>query len=87
MTSAFIKNLFAKCKMHGGGDSQVIISDAEVYALICMAIRDLGWSFQELDGILIEIGQSSWYRNYGEAVGRAVLSNNRVAAEQSRPLP
>jgi len=47
MSSAFLKSLFAKCKMHGSGDSQVMISDAEVYSLICMAIRDLGWSYQE----------------------------------------
>ncbi len=37
MASVFIKTVFAKCKMHGSGDSQVTISDSEVYALICMA--------------------------------------------------
>jgi hypothetical protein len=49
MASAFLKNLFTKCKMHGAGDSQVMLSDSELYALICIAISDLSWSYIELE--------------------------------------
>lgn len=62
MTSAFLKSLFAKCKMHGGGDSQVLISDSEVYSLICMAIRDLGWSYQELNITPIDLPNTDYYQ-------------------------
>lgn len=44
----FINNLYTKCKMHGSGDAQIIISDDELYALICISINDLNWSFTEL---------------------------------------
>lgn len=43
MTTLFIRSLYAKCKMHGNGDAQVILSDNELYALILVAINDLGW--------------------------------------------
>ncbi len=62
MTSVFLKSLFAKCKMHGGGDSQVIISDSEVYSLICMAICDLGWSYQELEVTPIDLPSTNYYQ-------------------------
>lgn len=49
MTSAaFIRNLYTKCKMHGSGDAQVVISDGELFAIVVVAINDLGWSFEDL---------------------------------------
>jgi hypothetical protein len=62
MTSAFLKNLFTKCKMHGSGDAQVILADTELYALICIAIGDLGWSFQELGIESIELPNTDYYQ-------------------------
>jgi hypothetical protein len=81
MTSAFIKNLFAKCKMHGGGDAQVIISNSEVYALVCMTICDLGWSFQELDIMPIDLPSSDYYQiglNWFEEIDFADLSTDKI---------
>lgn len=46
--NAFIKNLYAKCKMHGSGDAQVVLSNGELYSLIAVAINDLDWSFEDL---------------------------------------
>lgn len=46
--SAFFRNLYTKCKMHGSGDAQVAISDGELYALISIAIDDLKWSHAHL---------------------------------------
>ena len=40
MTTLFIRNLYAKCKMHGSGDAQVVLSDGELYALIVVAFND-----------------------------------------------
>ena len=40
MTTLFIKNLYAKCKMHGTGDAQVVLSDDELYALVVIALND-----------------------------------------------
>jgi hypothetical protein len=81
MTSAFIKNLFAKCKMHGGGDAQVIISDSEVYALICMTIHDLGWSDRELGITPIDLPNSGYYQislNWFEEINFADLSTDKI---------
>ena len=46
--TAFIRNLYTKCKMHGSADAQVVISDGELLAIIAVAINDLAWSFEEL---------------------------------------
>lgn len=62
MTSIFLKGLFAKCKFHGSGDAQVMISDAEVYALICIAIHDLDWSYSELGVAAIAFPTSNYYQ-------------------------
>ncbi len=48
--------------MHGSGDSQVMISDVEVYALICMAIGDLDWSYAELKVMPIDFPSSDYYQ-------------------------
>jgi hypothetical protein len=62
MTPIFLKNLFAKCKMHGSSESQVILSNSELYALICLAIQDLGWSFPELGLEPINFPDSDYYQ-------------------------
>ncbi len=47
-SSVFLKKLFSKCKLHGSGDAQVILSDDEVYSLIYLAVSDLCWPHEEL---------------------------------------
>jgi len=81
MTSAFLKSLFAKCKIHGTGDSQVIISDTEVYSLICMAICDLGWSYQELSFTSIDLPSSDYYQidlDWFDQINIADLSTDKL---------
>lgn len=70
---AFLRGLYAKCKMHGSGDAQIVITDSELYTLICIAINDLEWSFEELglDKILIPSEQYyqiplSWFDEYDD---------------------
>lgn len=48
--------------MHGSGDAQVMLRNEELYALICISIRDLSWSFEEL-GIIDSFNET---RNYYE---------------------
>jgi hypothetical protein len=48
--------------MHGSGDAQDILADTELYALICIAIGDLGWSFQELGIESIELPNTDYYQ-------------------------
>ena len=48
--------------MHGTGDAQVMLRDEELYALICISIKDLNWSFEEL-GIVDTFNET---RNYYE---------------------
>lgn len=47
--------------MHGSGDAQVVLSDAELYALICVAIKDLGWSLDELQISDVTSGFEGYY--------------------------
>lgn len=49
MNEAFFRNLYSKCKMHGTGEAQVVISDGELNALLSIAVEDLGWSDSDLD--------------------------------------
>lgn len=49
MNEAFFRNLYSKCKMHGTGEAQVVISDGELNALLSIAVGDLGWSHSDLD--------------------------------------
>lgn len=46
--SVFIRNLYTKCRIHGSGEAQVAISDAEIYVLIALAAKDLDWSLEKL---------------------------------------
>ncbi|EJY5651580.1 hypothetical protein OGN88_001737 [Vibrio cholerae] len=49
MSEAFFRNLYAKCKMHGTGEAQVVVSDGELAALLSIAIDDLGWAHDLLN--------------------------------------
>ena len=59
--SSFLKKIFSKCKLHGSGDAQVIISDDEIYSLLYLAINDLNWSHQELGINSIDLPSLSYY--------------------------
>jgi len=61
MTSQFIKSLYAKCKMHGTGDAQVILEDRELYALILLAFQDLEWSILEQNVLSVSFPSGSYY--------------------------
>lgn len=81
MTSVFLKALFAKCKMHGSSDAQIIISDSEVYSLICIAVHDLGWSYQQLDIIPVDLPSTNYYDidlNWFEQINFQDLSTHRI---------
>lgn len=60
--TAFIRSLYSKCKMHGSGGAQVVISDGELLSLISMAINDLGWSFEDADINAITLPDDAYYR-------------------------
>lgn len=47
--------------MHGSGDAQVVLSDGELYALICISINDLNWSFDDIGINDVTIGLDSYY--------------------------
>ena len=61
MTTLFIKNLYAKCKMHGTGDAQVVLSDDELYALVVIALSDLGWIDSNLHTRKIVLPSNNYY--------------------------
>jgi len=61
MTSLFIKNIYTKCKMHGGKDAQVILADDELYALIVIALNDLGWLDENLHTKAIQLPSNDYY--------------------------
>lgn len=61
MTTLFIRNLYAKCKMHGSGDAQVVLSDRELYALIVIALNDLGWLEDGLHTKNIDVPRQNYY--------------------------
>lgn len=60
--SAFFRNLYVKCKMHGAGDAQVVISDGELYSLVFIAINDLGWPHNELGAAGVNMPSSDYYK-------------------------
>ena len=61
MTSLFIKNLYTNCKMHGTGDAQVMLTNQELYALIVIAINDLGWLDEKLHTKPIQLPYDNYY--------------------------
>lgn len=59
--TAFIRNLYSTCKMHGTGEAQVVISNGELYSLISIAIDNLGWSHNSLGLHRIDTPSSDYY--------------------------
>lgn len=47
--------------MHGSGDAQVVLSDGELYALIVIALNDLGWLEDGLHTKHIDIPRKNYY--------------------------
>lgn len=60
--SAFIRNLYSKCKMHGSGEAQVIISDGELLSLILISVGNLGWEYEELKLPTIDFPDEDYYK-------------------------
>ncbi|TDX99659.1 hypothetical protein [Thiohalophilus thiocyanatoxydans] len=60
--SAFFRNLYTKCKMHGAGDAQVVISDGELYSLISIAIDNLDWSHTEIGVDRVVAPNNDYYK-------------------------
>jgi len=60
--AAFFRNLYSKCKMHGSGDAQIVISDGELFSLICIALNNLNWSFEELAITPVELPDDDYYK-------------------------
>jgi hypothetical protein len=61
MISKFIQNFYAKTKMHGTGDAQVVLTDAELYALIIIALTDLNWIEEKLHTVDIALPSKNYY--------------------------
>ena len=60
--TAFIKNLYTRCKMHGSGEAQIVISDGELASLVYIAVSNLNWSHIELDIGKIQIPNNDYYQ-------------------------
>lgn len=60
--TAFFRNLYTKCKMHGAGEAQVVISDGELYALLSIAADSLGWSHDDLNMERIYSPNEDYYK-------------------------
>lgn len=57
-----IRQLFTQCKVHGNGDAQVMLSDSELYALLLMSVRDLGWEEAELGFESVTLPDPDYYK-------------------------
>ena len=62
MTTTSIRHLLSKCRVHGTGDAQVIISDSELCVLLSISICDLKWNSSELGLPNIEIPNRDYYQ-------------------------
>jgi len=60
--TAFIRNLYSKCKMHGSGDAQVVLSDGELLALIFISVSNLDWSPEELGIPSMQLPNEEYYQ-------------------------
>ncbi len=60
--STSIRQLYSKCKIHGAGDAQVVISDSELYALLYICIQDLDWNTADFGLLEIEFPNSNYYK-------------------------
>jgi hypothetical protein len=81
MSTTFIKNLYTKCRLHGAGDAQVILSNPEVYALIVLAVHNLHWSFDELEIEKIELPALHYYEislDWFEKLGNTEVTPEKI---------
>jgi len=62
VNTAFLKNLYTKCKMHGSGDAQILISDGELASLIYLAVCNLNWSHNDLNIEQIIVPNNDYYQ-------------------------
>lgn len=62
MSEAFFRSLYSKCKMHGAGEAQVVISDGELNALVSIAIDDLRWPHDDLGIHRVNTPSDSYYK-------------------------
>lgn len=62
MNEAFFRNLYSKCKMHGTGEAQVVITNGELNSLISIAIDDLGWSHRDFDIARVTTPENDYYK-------------------------
>ena len=60
--TAFFRNLYTKCKMHGAGEAQVVISDGELYALLSIAADSLDWPHDDLNMERIYSPNEDYYK-------------------------
>lgn len=60
--TAFFRNLYSKCKMHGNGEAQVVISDGELYALLSIAVDNLCWSHADLEMKRVNSPNEDYYK-------------------------
>ena len=77
----FFKNLYSKCKIHGSGDAQVVISDGELYALISISLDNLCWSHSELNLSRVDIPNNDYYKiplEWFDAQTKANITANEV---------
>lgn len=61
-SSAFIRSLYAKCKMHGAGEAQIVLSDGELHAIISIAFDNLGWDHDEIGIARANLPSSDYYK-------------------------
>lgn len=62
MSDAFFRNLYSKCKMHGTGEAQVVISEGELNSLVSIAIDDLEWSHTDFNIQRVHTPNDSYYK-------------------------
>jgi len=60
--AAFFRSLYTKCKMHGTGEAQVVISDGELYALLSIAADNLSWPHDDLNMKRVDAPNVDYYK-------------------------
>jgi hypothetical protein len=61
MATAFISQLYTKCKTHGNGDAQVLLTDSELCSLIKISFIELGYINLAKAFDFIEIPDNKYY--------------------------
>ena len=90
-SNLFIQNLYSKCKMHGTGGAQVVISDAELHVLISLSLQYLEWSHTKVNVPEVEVPNPdyfniplSWFEreDYSSANSESIKSFLKVCFEE-----